>query len=63
VTYQRSYRTGFFPGLAAGKEGTENEYMLNRTGKSKMQDGLQLESAKGPVEVIAVDHAERPSGN
>ncbi len=27
------------------------------------QLGLQLESAKGPVEVIVVDHAERPSGN
>jgi uncharacterized protein (TIGR03435 family) len=27
------------------------------------QLGLQLESTKGPVEVIVVDHAERPSGN
>ena len=25
--------------------------------------GLRLESTKGPVEVIVVDHAERPSGN
>jgi uncharacterized protein (TIGR03435 family) len=25
--------------------------------------GMKLESAKGPVEVIVVDHAERPSGN
>ena len=29
----------------------------------RQQLGLQLESAKGPVEVIVVDHAERPSGN
>ncbi len=27
------------------------------------QLGLRLESTKGPVEVIVVDHAERPSGN
>jgi uncharacterized protein (TIGR03435 family) len=27
------------------------------------QLGLQLESTKGPVEVIVVDHAERPAGN
>jgi uncharacterized protein (TIGR03435 family) len=27
------------------------------------QLGLQLESTKGPVEVIVVDHAQRPSGN
>lgn len=29
----------------------------------RQQLGLQLESTKGPVEVIVVDHAERPSGN
>jgi uncharacterized protein (TIGR03435 family) len=29
----------------------------------RQQLGLQLESAKGPVEVIVVDHAERPSAN
>jgi uncharacterized protein (TIGR03435 family) len=27
------------------------------------QLGLRLESAKGPVEVLVIDHAERPSGN
>ncbi|SPE42387.1 hypothetical protein SBA3_5280001 [Candidatus Sulfopaludibacter sp. SbA3] len=27
------------------------------------QLGLRLESAKGPVEVIVVDHVERPSEN
>jgi len=27
------------------------------------QLGLKLESAKGPVEVIVVDHVERPSAN
>ncbi len=27
------------------------------------QLGLRLESAKGPVEVLAIDHAEKPSGN
>jgi uncharacterized protein (TIGR03435 family) len=29
----------------------------------RQQLGLQLESTMGPVEVIVVDHAERPSGN
>jgi uncharacterized protein (TIGR03435 family) len=29
----------------------------------RQQLGLQLESTKGPVEVIVVDRAERPSGN
>ena len=29
----------------------------------RQQLGLQLESTKGPVEVIVVDHAELPSGN
>ena len=29
----------------------------------RQQLGLQLESAKGPVEVIVVDHAEPPSAN
>jgi uncharacterized protein (TIGR03435 family) len=29
----------------------------------RQQLGLQLESTRGPVEVIVVDHAERPSGN
>ncbi len=27
------------------------------------QLGLKLESAKGPVEVLVIDHAERPSQN
>ena len=27
------------------------------------QLGLRLESAKGPVEVIVIDHVERPSAN
>jgi uncharacterized protein (TIGR03435 family) len=27
------------------------------------QLGLKLESGKGPVEVIVIDHVERPSGN
>jgi len=27
------------------------------------QLGLKLESTRGPVEVIVIDHAERPSGN
>ena len=29
----------------------------------RRQLGLQLESTKGPVEVIVVDHVERPSAN
>ena len=27
------------------------------------QLGLKLESAKGPVDVLVIDHAERPSAN
>ncbi len=27
------------------------------------QLGLKLESSKGPVELLVIDHAERPSGN
>jgi uncharacterized protein (TIGR03435 family) len=27
------------------------------------QLGLKLESAKGPVEILVIDHAEKPSGN
>ena len=27
------------------------------------QLGLRLESTKGPVEVLVIDHVERPSGN
>jgi uncharacterized protein (TIGR03435 family) len=27
------------------------------------QLGLKLESGKGPVEIIVIDHVERPSGN
>jgi uncharacterized protein (TIGR03435 family) len=33
------------------------------SGALRQQLGLQLESTKGPVEVIVVDHAERPSAN
>ena len=29
----------------------------------QQQLGLKLESGKGPVEIIAIDHVERPSGN
>lgn len=29
----------------------------------QQQLGLKLESAKGPVEIIVIDHVERPSGN
>ena len=29
----------------------------------QQQLGLKLESGKGPVEVIVIDHIERPSGN
>jgi len=27
------------------------------------QLGLKLESAKGPVEVLVIDHVQKPSGN
>jgi uncharacterized protein (TIGR03435 family) len=27
------------------------------------QLGLKLEAAKGPVEILVIDHVERPSGN
>jgi len=29
----------------------------------QQQIGLKLESTKGPLEVVVIDHIERPSGN
>jgi len=52
------------PSTGAGGPGTADD----PTGPSiftalQEQLGLKLESAKGPVEVLVIDHVEKPSAN
>jgi uncharacterized protein (TIGR03435 family) len=57
-----NFRLDFFPDLLAnGNPGAETGTSI----VTALQDqlGLRLESAKGPVEVLIIDHAERPSAN
>jgi uncharacterized protein (TIGR03435 family) len=50
------------PILQALSDGTDNLKPSVFTAVSQ-QSGLKLESAKGPTEVLVIDHAERPSEN
>jgi uncharacterized protein (TIGR03435 family) len=70
-------RTGFTGNFNLSLEFAPDEAIANGIGPapsanlsgpsifSALQEqlGLRLESAKGPVEVIVIDHVERPSGN
>ena len=52
----------------AAAPGAENTSPLDSTGPSifvalQEQLGLRLESTKGPVEVLVIDHIQKPSGN
>jgi uncharacterized protein (TIGR03435 family) len=44
-------------------ENSSDPLMSPILGAIQQQLGLKLESGKGPVEVIVIDHAEKPSGN
>jgi uncharacterized protein (TIGR03435 family) len=55
-------------GPANGNPGTDNTAPPESLGPSiftaiQEQLGLKLESTKGPVEIIVIDHVERPSEN
>jgi uncharacterized protein (TIGR03435 family) len=51
------------PASAPGPGNIDDPTGLSIFTALKEQLGLKLESAKGPVEVLVIDHVEKPSEN
>ena len=68
-----TYKTGDSLGVKDGSEGTVAGVVKGAAAKrhgvdemcirDREQLGLKLESAKGPVEILIIDHVETPSEN
>ena len=50
-------------GMPPGYGGPANPNLPNIFAALEEQLGLTIEPAKGPVEVLVIDHAERPAEN